>query len=62
MLSRLSIGTKVITTYEHSETGTVCRPTVVNLPLPSADWLIIKFDTDGKKACIHRSMLMVANQ
>ena len=56
----MQIGTKVRTTYEHSETGTICRPRAESLPLPSPDWFVIKFD-DGKKACIHRSMFNVAN-
>ncbi len=57
----MNAGTKVRTTYEHSETGTICRPRAENIPLPGPDWFIIKFDLDGKKACIHRSMFNLAN-
>jgi hypothetical protein len=55
-------GTKIRTTYEHSETGIICRPRAENLPLPSPDWFIIKFDRDGAKLCVHRSMFVVDNQ
>jgi hypothetical protein len=30
--------------------------------MPGPDWFIIRFDADGKKACIHRSMLAISNQ
>jgi hypothetical protein len=58
----MTIGTKVRTLYEHSETGKIVKPRKENLPLPGADWFIIKFDRDGKKACIHRSMMAISNQ
>ena len=57
----MTAGTKVRTTYEHSETGVICRPRAESLPLPSPDWFVIKFDSDGKKSLIHRSMFNVAN-
>ena len=53
--------TKIRTTYQHSETGVICRPTAQSLPLPGPDWYIIKYDFDGKKTCIHCSMFNVAN-
>ena len=58
----MKVGTKVLTLYEHSETGIICRPRKANLPMPGPDWLIVKFDRDGAKACIHRDMLAVSNQ
>ena len=54
-------GTKVSTTYQHSETGVICKPTRAQLPKPGPDWYIIKFDLDGGKLYIHRSMFNVAN-
>ncbi len=57
----MTAGTKVRTTYEHSETGAICRPTAASLPLPGPDWFVIKFDADGRKLCIHRSMFNVVN-
>lgn len=55
------IGTKVRTLYQHSETGTIVRPRKVNLPLPSSDWFIIQWDSDGRKSCIHRDMFVARN-
>lgn len=55
-------GTKIITLYEHSSTGVICKPRAENLPLPSPDWFIVKFDSDGAKVCMHRSMMAVRNQ
>lgn len=43
------------------QTGRICKPRAENLPLPSDDWFIVKFDDDGGKLCIHRSNLMVRN-
>lgn len=57
----MTIGTKVRTLYEHSEAGTIVKPRKESLPLPGPDWFVIKFDADGKKACIHRSMMAVRN-
>ncbi len=57
----MKTGTKVRTTYEHSETGIIVRPRAASLPLPSPDWFVIKFDSDGRKVCIHRSMFNVTN-
>ncbi len=57
----LQPGTKVRTLYEHSETGTVIKPGKESLPMPGPDWCIVKFDRDGKKACLHRSMLALSN-
>lgn len=56
----MTIGTKVRTLYQHSETGQIVKPRKSETP-PSADWFIVKFDSDGKKLCIHRSMLAVRN-
>jgi hypothetical protein len=58
---QIAVGTKVRTTYQHSETGVICRPTKASLPMPGPDWYIIKFDADGGKLCIHREMFNVAN-
>jgi hypothetical protein len=57
----MTYGTKVRTLYEHSETGVICRPTKASLPMPNADWFVIKFDRDGGKLCVHRSMLAIRN-
>lgn len=56
----LAVGTKIRTLYQHSETGTVIKPRKVNLPLPGPGWVIVRFD-DGGGACIHESMLAIAN-
>ena len=58
---QIAAGTKVRTTYEHSETGTICRPTKASLPMPGPDWFVVKYDRDGKKAIIHRNMLALSN-
>jgi len=58
---QIAAGTKVRTTYQHSETGTIIKPPKVSLPLPGSDWYVIKFDVDGGKNCIHRSMFNVSN-
>lgn len=57
----MPFGTRVRTTYQHSETGKIVRPRAESLPLPSPDWFVIRFDRDGKRACIHRSMFAVRN-
>ena len=57
---QIAAGTKVRTTYEHSETGTIIKTPKVAIPLPGPDWYVIKFD-DGGRLCIHRSMFNVAN-
>ena len=57
----MTAGTKVRTLYQHSETGTVCRPTKENLPMPGPEWFVVKYDRDGAKAVIHRNMLALAN-
>lgn len=57
----MDIGTKVRTTYQHSETGVIVKPRAENLPLPSPDWRIVRYDFDGKKACIHIDMMNIAN-
>lgn len=54
-------GTKIRTTYQHSETGLIVRPRAENLPLPSPDWRIVKFDRDGAKVCMHVSMMAIRN-
>lgn len=56
------IGTAIRTLYEHSETGRIVKPRKESLPLPGPDWFIVQFDSDGKKACIHRSMFVVRNE
>ena len=58
----MTFGTKVRTLYQHSETGTIIKPPKVALPLPGPDWYVIKWDIDGHKAVIHRSMFAVSNQ
>jgi len=58
----MTFGTKVRTLYQHSETGTIIKPPKVSLPLPGPDWYVIKFDSDGGRLCIHRSMFAVSNQ
>ncbi len=54
-------GTKVRTLLQHSETAVIVKPRKVNLPMPGPDWFLIKFDSDGKMLCAHRSMLAVRN-
>ena len=61
-MASIKPGTPVRTLYQHSETGTICKPTRAALPLPGPDWHIIKFDHDGGKLCIHRSMFAISNQ
>lgn len=58
----IKAGTKIRTLYQFSETGVICRPRKSSLPMPGPDWFIIKFDVDGKKLCIHRSMFVVRNE
>lgn len=57
----MKIGTKVRTLYQHSETGMIVKPRKGE-GTPSSDWYIVKFDRDGAKLCIHRSMLSISNQ
>ena len=57
----MQIGTKVRTLYQFSETAVIVKPRKENLPLPGPDWFIIRWDSDGKKACCHRDMLAVRN-
>jgi hypothetical protein len=33
--------------------GRIVRPMKNELPLPSADWRIVKFDDDGARLCVH---------
>lgn len=54
-------GTKVRTLTEISETATVVKPLPHNLPLPSPDWVIIRYDDGGGKMCVHRSCLALSN-
>lgn len=69
VMANLKSGTKVRicayagSTFEPvwSETGRVCKPRMSQLPLPSPDWHIIRFDADGGKLCVHRERLMVCN-
>ncbi len=56
----MNIGTKVRTLYEHSETAAVVKPRA-NEGVPSADWFIIRWDADGKRACCHRDVLAIRN-
>lgn len=59
----MNIGTKVRTLYEHSATGVICRPNKnKGEGTPGPDWYIVKFDDNGGKLCIHRSMLAISNQ
>ena len=60
-MDKLATGTKVRTLYHHSETATIVKPRKANLPLPGPDWYLIKFDSDGGKACIHRNMFAISN-
>ena len=57
----MRIGTQVRTRYQHSETGVIVKPRKSEAP-PSTDWVIVRFDTDGRKLCVHRSMLAIANR
>ena len=59
-MTTLKIGTKVRTLYQHSETGTVVKPRKGE-GVPTPEWFIVKFDRDGGKLCIHRTMLAVSN-
>lgn len=56
----MTLGTKVRTLYEHSETGVIVRPRK-NEGTPSAEWFIVRLDNDGARACIHQSMLALSN-
>ena len=40
------------------EQAIVVRPRAESLPLPGADWHIVKF-ADGGKACVHKSRFRV---
>ena len=57
----MMIGTKVRTLYEHSATGVIVKPRKGE-GTPTPDWYIVKFDDNGGKLCIHRSMLAISNQ
>ncbi len=39
-----------------SQRGTICKPLKSQLPLPSPEWFIVKFD-DGGSLCIHQGQL-----
>ena len=56
----MPIGTKIRTLYYHSETGVIVKPTA-RQRTPNAEWFIVRWDVDGKKACIHRSMMVIRN-
>lgn len=56
----MQIGTKVRTTYEHSETGVIVKARKSEAP-PSADWHIVRSDIDGARLCIHRDMMVIRN-
>ncbi len=56
----MTIGTKVRTLYEHSETGQIVKPRKGCEP-PSADWFTVQFDSDDRRLCIHREMLAIRN-
>jgi hypothetical protein len=56
----MTIGTKVRTLYQHSETGIIVKPRKGE-GTPTPEWFIIRFDLDGAKLCIHRSMFVVRN-
>ena len=60
-MDSMKTGTKIRTLFEHSETGTIVRPRKVNLPLPSADWVIVQLDDGGDRLCMHRDMFVVRN-
>ena len=49
------------TEWVWEQKGTIRKPRAENLPLPSDDWYIVKFDDGGGKMCLHRSSLMVCN-
>lgn len=53
-------GTKIRTTYEHSETGTIVKPRRGE-GVPTPDWFVVRFDRDGGRLRIHRSMLVLSN-
>ena len=55
-------GTKVRTLYQYSETATVVKPRArYGEGVPSPEWSIIRFDSDGKRVCCHSDMLAVRN-
>lgn len=48
-------GTKIVTLYEHSQTGEIVRP-VKKL----SGWYLVRFD-DGSRMTIHGDMMAVRN-
>ncbi len=62
----MKIGTKVRTLYQYSARGIIVKPRSKHLPLPNADWFIVKLDKPvpfgyGRKGYIamHRNMLEI---
>lgn len=50
-------GTKIRTTYEHSQTGVIIGP-AKHMP---AGWWRVRFDDSGGVMCIHADMLVIRN-
>lgn len=66
----LKAGTKIRTLYQYSETAVVLRKTKARIAADirywgceekAAAWYLIRWDSDGKKACCHRDMMVVRN-
>lgn len=55
----MKIGTKVRTLYQYSETAVVVRPRRGESTEPG--WVIIRWDSDRKRACCSVNMLAVRN-
>jgi hypothetical protein len=57
----MKIGSKIWTLYEHAETGVIVKPRRDETP-PSSDWFIVRYDDDGARLCVHRSMLAMGGR
>ena len=53
-----NIGRKFRTRYEHSEVVTVIKLAKVR---DLEGWYLVKYEIDGKRCCMHRDMLALAN-
>jgi hypothetical protein len=55
-MARIPIGTTVETfNGDIPERAVIVEPRTENLPLPSDEWYVIRFDEDGGKLCVHQS-------
>lgn len=51
-------GTRVVIgKNQNRETGRIGRAMAESRPMPGPDWRIVRFDSDGRRLCVHVSRL-----